>query len=305
MFKIFVTAVGLFVFCSGCMTMTSYQYAKTSDADNAKKIEAKSIAFSFRRTTLTSGSGRFDPDDCDTMLKGAWAAPQQEDVAMHQFETAFGGLAKSARRTFAMGEDDCDVKMKIHLQNGWNAWGLVGAFVSGFTWTIIPCWGDDNYTLAVEASDKAGRRKCYQLTGSVTTITWLPCILGMPFTGLPGTRVNEITKENWTELRRRMVADGFFSKDFRAVAAKQGDSSLPWAIESMEYVDSTKRGTLVLRVDDENFAAARAWALTYIEELVKDKNAALRTGEARPETTYFLRDEKIDGKKLTILFETM
>ena len=292
--------------CSGCVTASSYDYEKTADPRGTKRVAAKSISYSLRRTTLTSGSGRFDPDDCDATLKGAWAAPQQEDVALNQFDASFEGLIKTARRSFAMDDGDCDIRMRIHLQNGWNAWGLLGAFISGFTWTIIPCWGDDNYTLHVVASDKAGKRKTYQLTGSASTFTWLPCILAMPFSSLPGTRVNEITKENWNELARRMVSDGFFDEDVLLVTAANGPGSTsPYIIERLNYSDSTKIGTLVVRVANGNFAAARAWALAYIENLAKDKNVALRTGTKRSETMYALRDEKVEDQLLTIVFETM
>ena len=118
--------------------------------------------------------------------------------------------------------------------------------------------------------------------------------------------MNEITKENWNELARRMVSDGFFDEDVLSVTAANGPGSTsPYIIERLNYSDSTKIGTLVVRVANGNFAAARAWALAYIENLAKDKNVALRTGTKRSETMYALRDEKVEDQLLTIVFETM
>jgi hypothetical protein len=207
-----IAAIILAISTAGCITTTSLDYMKSPDTSGSKPIESKRVAFKFVRNTLTSWSGKFDKHDADTSLKGAWAAPQAESVSLHQFCSVFNGLTKSSTRTFASDENDCDIMMNITVQNGWNAWTLPFSFISGFTWATIPCWGDDNYTLYVEADNHNGLKKTYQYTSSVTTITWLPFIFGTPITGLPSTRINEITIENWQELKRQMITDGFFDK---------------------------------------------------------------------------------------------
>jgi len=207
-----LSALGIAFTCAGCITTTSNDYVKSPDSLINKTIESKRVVFKYTRNTLTSGSGKFDKYDADASLKGAWSLPQSAEESLDQFSNTFDELFKSCTRTFTATGNDCDIMMDITVQNGWNAWTLPFAFISGFTWTIIPCWGDDNYTLYVEADNQKGMKKTYKLTSSVTTIAWLPFILGTPITGLPETRVKEITRDNWLELKRQMVADGFFDK---------------------------------------------------------------------------------------------
>lgn len=196
---------------TGCITTVSRKYAPVQYNRSSKK-EAKSIAYNFRRTSRCSTNAEFDKDDYSDKLTGAWAAPQDEGTAIRQFRDVFSRRAQAINPSLNETGGDCDIYMDMMQQNSWNGLGLFAAALSGFTWATIPCWGDDGYTLYVEVSNKAGLKKTYQLTSVVTTITWFPFILGTPFTGLPATRVNEITWENWIELFNRMEADGFFDK---------------------------------------------------------------------------------------------
>lgn len=203
-----VTLVGLVV--SGCMTYTTPKYAMTENTQT-QNIEKKSVAYTFRRTSREATSAEFNKNDYTDNLGGAWAPPQKEDVALKQFRNAFRDDTSVISPYVKDLTDGADIRMEMMQQNSWNALMLFGAALSGFTYTLIPCWGDDVYTLYVEARNKEGLEKTYQLTSSVTTIVWAPFIFATPFTGLPGSRVDEITAEQWQELNRRMKEDGFFA----------------------------------------------------------------------------------------------
>lgn len=204
--------MGMIVVCAaalaGCVTSVDREY-EPSRAVIVPCTE-KSIAYSFRRATHAATSVEFDRSDKDGALLGGWAAPQEETVALAQFRDAFRRDAKTIVPTGDGNRGSCDIMMDVMQQNSFNSLAPVASFFSGLTFTIIPCWGDDMYTLYVEVSDGSGRKKTYQVSRSVSTVTWLPFIFGLPFTGTPNTRVDEITLYNWQELRDRMAADGFF-----------------------------------------------------------------------------------------------
>jgi len=197
---------------TGCITSVKTSYTPETTYSAGERT-SKSVAYNFVRTSRCSTNDEFDKNDYSTDLKGAWAAPQNEGTALNQFRSTFSRRVRTINPTVNKTGGDCDIFMDIMQQNSWNGLGLFGAAISGFTWTIIPCWGDDTYTLYAEVSNKMGKKKTYQLTGAVTTVTWLPFIFGTPFTGLPGTRVDEVTQAHWTELLNRMEQDGFFDSD--------------------------------------------------------------------------------------------
>lgn len=217
------TLVGLVV--SGCMTYTTPKYDMTQNTQT-QNIEKKSVAYTFRRTSRAATSAEFNKNDYTDSLIGAWAAPQDEVVALKQFRNAFRDDTSVISQYLYINDDVADIRMEIMQQNSWNALALFGAGLSGFTWSLIPCWGDDVYTLYVEVRNKEGLEKTYQLTSSVTTITWAPFIFATPFTGLPGSRVDEITAEHWQELNRRMKEDGFFAIQPTGEEAKNKQKNL-------------------------------------------------------------------------------
>ncbi len=197
---------------SGCISTIAPKFTMSSAASGDGRTP-KSIAYSFRRTSRCSTSADFDKDVYDaTELKGAWVGPQDESVAISQFRRAFSHRTTEIRRFANEANREYDIRMDIMQQNSWNGLSLFAAALSGFTWTIVPCWGDDVYTLYVEASDRKGLKRTYRLSSALTTITWAPFVLVMPVTGLPATHANEMTEEHWAELLRRMERDGFFDE---------------------------------------------------------------------------------------------
>ena len=208
-YRMMAFAIGSSIMLSGCITSTSYQYESSQGKATCTKAMRR-IVYTLQRTTRNDG-GRFDEAKGGAFLQGAWAAPQYANVALMQFRENFKGLASDIREE---GKDhttmDYDIKLKIHVQNSFNKAVQIPAFISGLSLFIIPSWGDDSYTLCVEALGANGLTKTYRLEANVTTIVWLPFALARPFVDMPAQCVETITSANWRELRTRMENDGFF-----------------------------------------------------------------------------------------------
>lgn len=205
-----IVLVASVLLTSGCVSWLTPEF-ETTALSTAKSKEAKSITYNLRRTSRCSIDGEFSKIDVDSIMTGAWAAPQTKGTTFVQFRDIFSS------RTSHMGQSTggtftTDLFMDVNMQNGWNGLALFGSAISGFTWGIIPCWGDDRYTLYVEVESKTGLKKSYQLKGVVGTFSWLPCLLAMPFSSTPSRNVDELTSAEWRELLIRMENDGFFDK---------------------------------------------------------------------------------------------
>ena len=202
---VMLLAVGIVV--SGCVTSRSPDCSEYTLQLGKEKLK-KSISFSLLRTSHTSSGKEFEPCSATPAFQGAWAGSQSQETAIAQLKGVFDPVATSVA-PITVGKET-EIKLEIHQQNTYNELISVAAFFHGFTFGCIPCWGDDVYYLSVRASNNKGLTKNYLLMRDVTTVSWLPLILVMPFSELPATAVNMITMENWKELKMKLENDGFF-----------------------------------------------------------------------------------------------
>lgn len=79
---------------------------------------------------------------------------------------------------------------------------------------------------------------------------------------------------------------------------------LSLSVESLRYDSSMRRGTMRVRIGENQLADVREYARRNIESLVRDKNIALDASDIPPVTTFYLLDEKSDGYVLEITFKT-
>ena len=79
---------------------------------------------------------------------------------------------------------------------------------------------------------------------------------------------------------------------------------LAMSIVSLSYDANARRGKLSVRFNAWQEKEAREWIRKNIEELARDKNIALASGQRPPEATYYSLGEKIDGNVMTIEFKT-
>jgi len=112
-------------------------------------------------------------------------------------------------------------------------------------------------------------------------------------------RVVRLTRE--AEIAIRENATRSYAESLKGIKTTKARFN----IERLEYSDTTKIGMISVSVPDGDFASARMWTKFYVEMLVRDKNIALRTGETSGQTSYLMRDEQIEGKLLTVTFESM
>ena len=76
------------------------------------------------------------------------------------------------------------------------------------------------------------------------------------------------------------------------------------AVESLRYDSSTRKGTMRVRIGENQFEASRRYARKNIETIVRDKNIALDTRDIPPAAVFYLLEEKIDGHILELTFRT-
>ena len=206
-----ICTIGFIALCiSGCVTSRSPDCCGYNRQLTEGKVK-KSISYSFIRTA--SKNKEFDPKSAVLPLQGAWVGPQTTEDAEYQFKTIFEDSVSSILSFSESKASECDIKLTINQQNGFNPLAVIPAFFSGASFCIIPCWADDVYYLNVKAENKRGLKKEYLIMRDVSTTTWLPLILAMPFSEMPLTARNKITAENWKDLKCKMEADGFFDKN--------------------------------------------------------------------------------------------
>lgn len=97
-----------------------------------------------------------------------------------------------------------DVDMLNHANGGA---AFVSGFISGLTFTAIPAFAADNYTLTATARSSSGKTRKYVLDDGVNTIIWLPMIFAMP-TNHPESVVPEVHENMFRNLIVRMEQDG-------------------------------------------------------------------------------------------------
>ncbi len=188
----------------------SHGHVSVLDFGLAERIRTSLSRVSMAVTSRSGTPGYKSPEQWKAQPQGA---AQDKDVALKQFQDEFSDVATSLHDE-AGNSDGHEIMMNIHLQNSWNKSALPFAFISGATFTVIPCWVEEAYTLYVEAKDARRKisRTC-ELTSSVNQIIWLPCVFAVPFNDKPDEYIDRIAKEHWHELKMRMCADGFFEKD--------------------------------------------------------------------------------------------
>jgi hypothetical protein len=110
----------------------------------------------------------------------------------------------SSAREGKGGAVHLDVDM---LNHGNAATSIISGFISGFTFTAIPAFAADNYTLTATARSSSGKTRKYVLDDGVNTIIWLPMIFAMP-TNHPVSVVPKSHENMFGNLLLQMEKDG-------------------------------------------------------------------------------------------------
>ena len=76
------------------------------------------------------------------------------------------------------------------------------------------------------------------------------------------------------------------------------------AVESLRYDSNTRKGTMRVRIGENQLEASRRYARKNIETLVRDKNIALEARDIPPAAVFYLLEEKAEGHILELTFRT-
>lgn len=107
-------------------------------------------------------------------------------------------------------KDEADIVVEGAFYNETSQVGSYFAFLSGFTFTAIPCWSNSKIRINVEAH-KGKMINNYDIKDSVFIAIWGPLIIATPFSNAI-TVEEEVNKNLYKDLVFRMKNDGFFGK---------------------------------------------------------------------------------------------
>lgn len=83
----------------------------------------------------------------------------------------------------------------------------LAAVLSGFTFTVIPCWTTLDLRIAADVS-RGDTNRSYDVRDSGTMVIWLPMIVAMPFAENPIKMEKEINENVYKNLVLKMKNDG-------------------------------------------------------------------------------------------------
>jgi hypothetical protein len=139
--------------------------------------------------------------------------PQQNiiDKAKSDQKKIFAEVIKESDCCEMVNEkDEADIVIEGAFYNESSKAGIYAAFVSGLTFTAIPCWTNSKMRIVAKVN-KSKMVKNYDIKDSVFTAIWAPLIVATPFANAI-TAEAEVNKNLYKNLVVQMKKDGFFVK---------------------------------------------------------------------------------------------
>lgn len=107
-------------------------------------------------------------------------------------------------------KDEADILVEGAFHNESSKTGIYFAYLSGATFTAIPCW--TNSKMRVTANINKGKMaNNYDIKDSVFSVIWAPLIIATPFSNAITVEA-EVNKNLYKTLLTQMKKDGFFGK---------------------------------------------------------------------------------------------
>jgi len=106
---------------------------------------------------------------------------------------------------------EADILVEGFFRNETSQAGLYAAFISGYTFTIIPCWTNSKMRIVAKVS-KNKMVKDYDVNDSVFIAFWAPLIVATPFAN-PFKAEPEVNLNLYKNLIAQMKQDGFFERN--------------------------------------------------------------------------------------------
>ncbi len=139
--------------------------------------------------------------------------PQQNiiDKAKSDQKKIFTDVIKESGCCDIVNEkEEADIFVEGTFYNESSKLGIYACFISGLTFTAIPCWS--NSKMRVTATVSKGRMtKNYDTKDSILGVIWAPLIVATPFANMTTAEL-EVNKNLYKTLVTQIKKDGFFSK---------------------------------------------------------------------------------------------
>ena len=107
-------------------------------------------------------------------------------------------------------KDEADILIKGAFHNESSKTGIYFAYLSGATFTVIPCWTNSKMRVTAEIN-KGKMTNNYDVKDSVFSVIWAPLIVATPFSNAITVEA-EVNKNLYKTLLTQINKDGFFGK---------------------------------------------------------------------------------------------
>jgi len=107
-------------------------------------------------------------------------------------------------------KDEADIIVQGKFHNESSQAGIYACFISGLTFTAIPCWANSKMRITA-AVNKGKITKDYDVKDSMLGVIWAPLIVATPFANMIAVEA-EVNKNLYKTLLTQMKKDEFFGK---------------------------------------------------------------------------------------------
>lgn len=109
---------------------------------------------------------------------------------------------------------------------------------------------------------------------------------------------------SYPSANRTVLAVDFTQYEFAEGLIKGSATVMPLNVLAFSYDKHTRKGTMRIKIREDQFKAARQYVIQNIESVVRDKNIALIVGELPPDARFYLLDESVIEDVLEVNFRT-
>lgn len=189
--RLLISASAVSLLATSCATFPKNQLPKVS---GGAPTAARKVSLTY---SITSGSD----------LTGSRKEGSAQQNAIYG-KSLVAAAEKSGRFSSVKNGKGGAVHVDVDMLNHGNgAAAAASGFISGFTFTIIPGVGTDQYKLTANARGSSGKSRRYVLEDGATIVIWLPMIFAMP-TNHPADVVPKVHENMFANLVAEMEKDG-------------------------------------------------------------------------------------------------
>ncbi len=172
-------------------------------AHNLPEIEDKDLKFSSENKVKVYSKWELDS-------KAAVMNDQIKSSRITFYKQKFENAIKKADCCILVEwKDEADIIVEGVAYEEDHSLAMLGAMISGATFTILPTWITTKADISVNAK-KYNKSYPYKLSDSATMVIWLPLIIVTPFQGNIVKIENDVYENTFKTLVVKMGRDGLF-----------------------------------------------------------------------------------------------